>query len=289
MAVPSREAGPLCRVAHGHFGRVAVIAIPGPMAPHVHHHCHVLFKAGGPDVRCSVGDRVWRLTDDTAILINPWERHHLGEPGDRWPVTMLALYIEPRWLAEAAATPGLATAPCLFERPTIRLTAELKRRRSELLECFTARTTPGGDEVDRMIVAMLVRLLSGDGTGDQASSFASLPDLRIRRALDIIGMQCGHVIEMETVAREVGMSRPRFFARFKACTGMSPTLFANHCRVEQAASALERNDVTLADLSIGLGFSDQANFTRFFRRHFGVPPGVYRRGLDVQAHRSLDG
>ena len=132
-----------------------------------------------------------------------------------------------------------------------------------------------------MIATILSRLLSEDAARPERASFSALPDARIRQALEIIGDRNGWIAEMGKVARQVGMSRPRFFARFKANTGMSPTLFANHCRVEHAASALERDDVSLADLSIGLGFSEQANFTRYFRRHFGAPPGVYRRALDV--------
>jgi AraC family transcriptional regulator len=276
------ESRPLCRVAHGDFGRVAAIGIPAPMAPHVHHHCHVLFKAGGPDVSCSVGDRTWRLTDRMAVLVNPWERHHLGEPGDRWPVAMLALYIEPDWLARAFGEPGLAIAQRLFDTPVVALAPGVTQLRNELLDTLTEPPAPGSGQVGRLIMAILSRLLSGDAVGPARAAHGTAPDPRIRRALDIIGDRGGWVTDMGAVAREVGMSRPRFFARFKASTGMSPTLFANHCRVERAAAALERGDVSLADLSLGLGFSEQANFTRFFRRHFGAPPGVYRRGLDVR-------
>jgi AraC-like DNA-binding protein len=279
---PSAEFGPVCRVAHGGFGRVAAISIPAPMAPHVHHHCHVLFKAWGPDVSCTVGDRSWRITDDTAVLVNPWERHHLGGPGDRWPVAILALYIEPGWLSDAFAEPALAATRRLFDRPIVRLTPALRRARHALVEMLDVGPSTSEPEVGDMIGTVLSRLLSSDALNHPAPRPDTASDPGIQRALEIIRDRNGWIAEMDAVAREVGMSRPRFFARFKAETGLSPVLYANHCRVECAAAALEQQELSLADLSIGLGFSEQANFTRFFRRHFGAPPGIYRRGLDVR-------
>lgn len=284
------ETETVCRVAHGQFGRVALIAIPGPMAPHVHHHCHVLFKAGGADAACRVGDGTWRLTDDNAILVNPWERHHLGAPGDRWPVTILALYIEPGWMgsaleAPALGWPGLGGAREMFRTPVVPLSPALARHKGELLECLAGRAPAGVDAIDEAIARVLASLASDDAFAGPVRN-ASLPDPRIRRAVDVIARCDGNVPELGALAREVGMSRPRFFERFRVCTGTSPTLFANHCRLERATAALEREDVSLVELSAGLGFSEQANFTRFFRKHFGVPPGIYRRGLGLRSGAS---
>ena len=44
-----------------------------------------------------------------------------------------------------------------------------------------------------------------------------------------------------------------------------------------AVQLLERDDYSLAEIAHQLGYTDQANFTRAFRRWTGLPPGVYRR------------
>jgi AraC-like DNA-binding protein len=36
-------------------------------------------------------------------------------------------------------------------------------------------------------------------------------------------------------------------------------------------------DLSLAQIAAAAGFSDQAHFTRVFRRHFGISPGARRR------------
>lgn len=287
LAATGWETEQVCRVAQGAFGRAALIAIPGPMAPHVHHHSHVLFKAWGPSVGCTVDGRTLRLGSDSAILVNPWACHHLGAPGDRWPVVILALYIEPGWIEAQMPGPSLGGAS-MFGRDQAPLTPRLARRKAALLAHLAANpaaidgTATEADAVDALIADILETLLTDHAAcrvsaGPNADRGAA--DQPIRKAIDLISDCHGNVPEMGLIAREVGLSRPRFFARFRATTGTSPTLFANHCRLERAASSLQRPDVSLVDLSLGLGFSDQSSFTRFFRNHFGVPPGTFRRGL----------
>ena len=58
------------RVAHGVFGRVALLDMDAPLVRHAHPHCHVLIKAEGADTRFMVRDRVVPLTRATAVLIN---------------------------------------------------------------------------------------------------------------------------------------------------------------------------------------------------------------------------
>jgi AraC-like DNA-binding protein len=47
-------------------------------------------------------------------------------------------------------------------------------------------------------------------------------------------------------------------------------------RLERARRLLEQPDAALSDIALRSGFADQAHFTRFFKREFGVTPGVVR-------------
>jgi len=56
------------RIAHGAFGRVALLDMDRSLVRHAHHHCHVLLKVEGTDTQFLVGDRVTPLTDTAAVL-----------------------------------------------------------------------------------------------------------------------------------------------------------------------------------------------------------------------------
>jgi AraC family transcriptional regulator len=44
------------RIAHGAFGRVALLDMDRSLVRHAHPHCHVLIKGDGADTQFSVGD-----------------------------------------------------------------------------------------------------------------------------------------------------------------------------------------------------------------------------------------
>ena len=52
-------------------------------------------------------------------------------------------------------------------------------------------------------------------------------------------------------------------------------------RLSAAAEKLRQTGRKLVDIAFDAGYSDQANFTRAFRRWAGVPPSQFRR-LSVQ-------
>ena len=63
------------RIAHGHFGRVALLDMDCSLVRHAHPHCHVLLKVEGADTQFVVGDRVHPLTDSVAVLVDGWQPH----------------------------------------------------------------------------------------------------------------------------------------------------------------------------------------------------------------------
>jgi len=53
-----------------------------------------------------------------------------------------------------------------------------------------------------------------------------------------------------------------------------------------AREALRRSELRLATIAIDAGCYDESHFIRAFRRHFGMTPGAYRRGLGFEAARA---
>jgi AraC family transcriptional regulator len=267
-------------IFQGEFGRVALLDMDRSLVPHAHRACHVLLKFGGGDTAFDVRGRTCALTDRTAVVVNAWEQHAYKHADGAAQSHILALYIDPVWLAgidRQLITSGHAQ---FFSYPEIVIGSRVADRARELGTRMTLM-----DEIDRASAERAVFELMIDVI-EQASNRRDLQsqqqavrqaDYRIRRVIAWLREHVGEPLDPEAMAKVAGLSRAHFFSQFKAMTGLSPALFLNTLRMEAAAGMLAHEDQTLTAIGQDLGFSAPGNFTRFFREHQGVTPSEYRR------------
>jgi AraC-like DNA-binding protein len=79
-----------------------------------------------------------------------------------------------------------------------------------------------------------------------------------------------------SLAKEVGLSRSVFAARFAQLVGEPPLGYLTRLRM-QKASILLREGATLAKASHLTGYASEASFSHAFRQWAGVAPGAWRR------------
>ena len=89
---------------------------------------------------------------------------------------------------------------------------------------------------------------------------------------------------IESVARAARCSVRTLQRRLREA-GLTYSGLLEEVRLEIAVRMLDEAGKKVIDISLDLGYSDQANFTRAFRRWAGVPPSEYRR-LQVDRHES---
>jgi transcriptional regulator GlxA family with amidase domain len=85
------------------------------------------------------------------------------------------------------------------------------------------------------------------------------------------------------LVRRSGLPERTFKRRFTRATGYAPIAYVQHVRVEEAKRRLERTSEPVDAISYAVGYEDPASFRRLFKRITGVPPGVYRRKLQLPA------
>ncbi|MEM7480381.1 MAG: AraC family transcriptional regulator [Acidobacteriota bacterium] len=132
------------------------------------------------------------------------------------------------------------------------------------------------ESLARIFLVKLIRRYSDrlDEVTEHASRFASK---EYRRVLAFIERNYGSDIGVEDLAREAGLSSSHFSRLFKRSLGQSPHQFLMKYRVERAAEMLVRRpDRPLAQVALDAGFSDQAHFSRTFKRFAGATPTRYR-------------
>jgi len=82
---------------------------------------------------------------------------------------------------------------------------------------------------------------------------------------------------LEQMAALVHLSPDHFARQFKAAAGLPPHQFVITRCVELAQQLLcGRQDVSLAEVAIRAGFSDQSQLCFHFKRIVGVTPGQFR-------------
>lgn len=78
-------------------------------------------------------------------------------------------------------------------------------------------------------------------------------------------------------AAALGVTDDRLHAHCKHEKGRSPRAIIHERLVHEACTRLMQLDLPVEQIGYGLGFRDPAYFNRFFRKHRGESPGVFRR------------
>jgi AraC-like DNA-binding protein len=103
-----------------------------------------------------------------------------------------------------------------------------------------------------------------------------LRDSRVERALELLNADIAKRWTVELLSRAVGLSRPAFARQFLRVLGLSPMRYLTERRMQLAASLLLGTDAALAEVGVRVGYRSEFAFNRAFKRHYRVPPGVFR-------------
>ena len=82
---------------------------------------------------------------------------------------------------------------------------------------------------------------------------------------------------MEEVASVRGFRREVFSRNFSQATGMTPKQYIGRVLLNRASDLLINQDCLAREAAFHLGFANEFYFSRFFRKHTGLPPKQYQR------------
>jgi AraC-like DNA-binding protein len=81
---------------------------------------------------------------------------------------------------------------------------------------------------------------------------------------------------VETLAREVALSRSAFSSRFTARVGVPPMRYVSVWRLQTGRLHLTETQATIAAVAHRVGYESEEAFSRAFKRAFGLPPAQWR-------------
>ena len=106
------------------------------------------------------------------------------------------------------------------------------------------------------------------------------------RQLLLTGIMEGQA-DQHVIANELAMSR-RALQRGLKQEGYTFRELFEHTRRDMATKLLLQPELSLTDICYLLGFSDQSNFTKAFKRWTGQAPASYRQGLLTDSQHRVD-
>ena len=105
----------------------------------------------------------------------------------------------------------------------------------------------------------------------------ALRDPVVARAMNAIHQRPREPWTIESLAREVSVSRATLARRFAHLVGETPPEYLTRWRMDLAAQRLRDTDDTVAAVAAAVGYRSEYSFSRAFTRHRGLAPGRYRR------------
>ena len=104
-----------------------------------------------------------------------------------------------------------------------------------------------------------------------------LPKYKLQQVIEFIIDHLSENLLLEAMAKEIGMSQYHFARLFKQSTGLSPYQYVIHCRIERAKILLLQSKLKISEVALEVGFAEQSQFTRHFKRMTGVTPKEIRQ------------
>ncbi len=228
-------------------------------------------------------------------------RHTVGAHGDA-PIVMQAggagrsieLFTAHLWLSAFSRSTVIKVLPSLIHVKVADLpaTSTLSLMMHALVD-ETLEQRPGWKlSARRMTDLLLVNILRGymaSHPAIKASWLRGLTDPNIARAIMLIHRYPCKTWSIESLAKEVGMSRSSFSERFRDYVDDSPINYLTAHRMTLAATLLETENLPLSRIADQVGYASDKVLARAFAKWAGLTPTQYAKAARKRLEENMGG
>ena len=192
----------------------------------------------------------------------------------------LHIYLEPGLVARVAAEafdldPARTTVPPLDSLDLPHLRATMRAVDAELTAGGAGGPLAAESLANVLAVHLIRHVLAPPQPGRGRDG--ALPRGRLRAVVEYIEEHLDGAPTLEQLAAVARLSPYHFARQFKTATGLPPHQYVILRRVERARQLLQAaTDLSLAEVALHAGFSDQSVFCLHFKRLVGVTPRRFR-------------
>jgi AraC-like DNA-binding protein len=147
------------------------------------------------------------------------------------------------------------------------------------LEAVHDRARSAGPGFDATLAAAAFAVLAAWFTTKSATE--ELPHLKraVLEAERELAERHTEPVNMEELAKRLGVAYSHFRRAFKLHTGFAPWQYVMNLRLTRARRLLAAGDPTIEDVAARLGFSSAFHLSAAFKQAYGVAPDTWRRRL----------
>jgi len=106
-------------------------------------------------------------------------------------------------------------------------------------------------------------------------------DADIQRGQEWLDSHFSVAHPVEEMIRRSRLAERTFKRRFTQATGLTPLVYVQRLRIEDAKRRLERTEASIDEISWRVGYEDPAFFRRLFKRTTRLAPGDYRKRFRI--------
>jgi AraC-like DNA-binding protein len=229
--------------------------------------------------RLALGDRMYDYGAGQYLIasVDLPVTGHVTDAAPGRPALGFGMTLEPAAIAELLLRAGPGDLP--RSPGTARPGIAVSRAPQELLDAIVRLLRLLDSPRDRRALVPLVkreilwRLMTGaQGEVVCQLGLADSSLSHIRRAVRWIRENYNLPFRVEEVAQLSGMSVSAFHRNFQAVTAMSPIQFQKRIRLQAARLLLANSPNDVTGVGLRVGYDSPAQFSREYRRLFGVPP-----------------
>jgi AraC-like DNA-binding protein len=147
-----------------------------------------------------------------------------------------------------------------------------------------ARASASALELGTRVSEALAEVILAAGTkGTTARRDEQFPRA-VRRARELLHESFAGAVTLDALAEHAGLDKFHLVRAFRAAVGLPPYAYLTHVRVERAAALLVRG-ASVAEAAQAVGFYDESQLHRHFRRLMQITPGRFARSIGGAGHR----
>jgi AraC-like DNA-binding protein len=226
-------------------------------------------------MRVYLGDQVYTYDPHNYMVLSvplPFECE--TEASAEHPLLAVAITVDPAVLGEllmemedSCRAPSIVGA--VYSTP---LTEDLACATERLLECLQSAMDSRilGQDIVR---EMTYRVLCGEQGGALRALAARHSRFgQIARVLRRVHQEYERELDVESLARDANMSVSNFHHNFKAVTSTSPLQYLKSIRLHKARILMRQDGLNASSAAARVGYVSLSQFSREFKRFFGVSP-----------------
>jgi AraC-like DNA-binding protein len=233
--------------------------------------------------RLAIGDRVYDYGPGQYLVASvdlPITGHYTHASADE-PALGFGLILRPRAIASLLldADAAHASNPPRSARPAPPGLG-VADATPELLDAVVRMVRLLDSPDDRDILAPMIereilwRLINGPlGQSVRQIGLADSSLTHVSRAVRWINEHYSEPFRVEDLARSCGISTSAFHRNFQAVTALSPIQFQKQIRLQKSRLLLLTGVDDVATVGYRVGYDSTSQFSREYRRQFGLPPG----------------